>query len=38
MSKRYKMSPKASRKMFKRGVMRTKSINTANPMRGGIRL
>lgn len=38
MSKRYKMSRRASRKMFKRGVMHSKSINTANPMRGGIRL
>lgn len=38
MSKRYKMSRRASRNSFRKGVMHTKSINSANPMRGGIRL
>ena len=37
MSKRFKMSKKTNRKSFRRGL-KTKAINSANPMRGGIRL
>lgn len=36
--KRHKLSKKNSRKMFTRTANRTHRRNSANPMRGGIRL
>lgn len=39
MSRRRKMSPRTSKKVFKKGAVRTKSINLrATPMRGGFRI
>lgn len=37
MSKRFRMSKRSNKRTFKRGL-KSKAINTANPMRGGIRL
>lgn len=37
--KRHKMSKKTSKKVFKKGAVRTKSLNLrATPMRGGFRI
>lgn len=39
MAKRHKLSKKSSRKVFRKGAVRTKKINTrAVPMRGGFRM
>lgn len=39
MSRRRKMSRRTSRKVFKKGAVRTKSVNLrATPMRGGFRI
>lgn len=39
MAKRHKMSKRQSKKVFKKGSVRTKSINLrATPMRGGFRI
>ena len=39
MAKRHKMSKRASRKVFRKGALRTKRVNLrATPMRGGFRI
>jgi hypothetical protein len=39
MAKRHKMSKRQSKKVFKKGALRTKSLNLrAVPMRGGFRI
>ena len=39
MRKRYKLSRKASKRIFRKGVSRTKVLNTrVTPMRGGFRI
>jgi len=38
MPKRRRMGRKESRRSFRRGATNFKSLNTAGPMRGGIRL
>lgn len=39
MSRRRKMSRRASKKVFRKGAVRTKSVNLrATPMRGGFRI
>uniref|UniRef100_A0AAU8B1A5 DNA binding protein n=1 Tax=Dulem virus 149 TaxID=3145626 RepID=A0AAU8B1A5_9VIRU len=38
MSKKYKMSRRKSKKLFTKTAMRHRKLNSANPVRGGIRL
>lgn len=39
MSRRHKLSRKASKRIFRKGASRTKVLNTrATPMRGGFRI
>lgn len=38
MKKRFKMSKKASRRNFTRNAIGSHKLNSASPMRGGIRL
>lgn len=39
MSKRHKMTKRQSKKVFRKGAVKTKSINLrAHPMRGGFRI
>lgn len=39
MSRRHKMSRRTSKKVFRKGAVRTKSVNLrATPMRGGFRI
>lgn len=37
--RRYKLSSKSSKRIFRKGAVRTKTLNTrATPMRGGFRI